>query len=301
MKLLIRDKQAVFAIGLGLVGSAVCQELTRRFTVAASEKLNWSSADDCVKTLQSVLKKHLPKDIEKVDIIWSAGKTGFLAGPDDIKTDMAFFENFNSGFLKAIHQWVKSANIRYLLISSAGGLFEGQTNVGHSSKAETKRPYGELKLAQENWIANHPKIDKHSCLRLSSVYTVSNLSSRLGLIPTIMSRALRQDVVTIFGTEMTLRDYVLDKDIGRYVAANIEKDFPETAFIVDGKPYSILEIKGLIERITGKKVYLKYTLMKTNAANISFSTNVRAAGFKASDLKTNLRVLYDNLSTGNQI
>jgi len=298
MKLLVRNNHAVLVFGLGLVGSAIYTELSTRFRDVASLKLNWSSVDDCRDSINKALSKYLPPGIKRVDIIWSAGKTGFLATQDDVDADLAFFEAFNSALGKTLARRTNQTLKRYILISSAGGLFEGQTNVGKNSLPMTKRPYGDLKLRQETYIKNANWIDESVSLRLSSVYTVTNLKSRMGLIPTIVSRAIRQEFVKIFGTEMTLRDYVLDKDIGKFVSDHIDQPLPEEAFIIDGKPYSILEIKGMIERMMGKKVYLQYTLLKTNASNISFSPNIRAPGFTPSDLRTNLRVLYNNLSAG---
>lgn len=301
MKLLLRNNHAVLIIGLGLVGSAIYSEIKKRYSEIATAKINWSSLADSKAAFAKIIQDHLPRDVSKIDVIWSAGKTGFLATSDEIKTDLLFFKRVNDEIGAILLKLAPDASRRYVLISSAGGLYEGQTNVGLSSPPVTKRPYGDLKLEQENYVRDARWIDQHAILRLSSVYTVSNLSSRLGLIPTIVSRAIRQEFVTIFGTEMTLRDYVLDRDIGKYVADHIDKDMPEEGFIIDGKPYSILEIKGMIEQITGKKVYLRYTLLKSNAANISFSPNIRAANYSPSNLKTNLKILYDNLSAGNQI
>ncbi len=300
MNLLIRNNHAVIIIGLGLVGSAIFEELRKRYNCTARKKLDWSSIDHCSDVINEIFNDDLPNEIDRLDIIWSAGKTGFLATENDIAVDLDLFEKFNALLRDSASQHPKTLKVRYILISSAGGLFEGQTNVGGDSNPNPRRPYGKLKLQQEAYVKIAKWIDTPVCLRLSSVYTVSNLSSRMGLIPTIVSRAIRQNFVTIFGTEMTLRDYVLDEDIGRYVSENIDKPMPEEAFIIDGKPYSILEIKGIIEHIIGKKVYLQYSLQTTNASNISFSPNINARGLNPSNLRTNLRVLYKNLLTGHQ-
>ena len=44
----------------------------------------------------------------------------------------------------------------FFLVSSAGGLFEGQRNVGDRSQPSPMRPYGFLKLRQEKLLQDAP-------------------------------------------------------------------------------------------------------------------------------------------------
>jgi len=298
MKLLRRHNHQVLVLGLGVVGRAIFGELKKQYVVNASGKLNWSSLSDCKQTLTNFIADHISKDSEQIDIIWSAGKSGFSASAEEADQDLRFFEAIVDFLSEKIREQAVSARQRFILISSAGGLFEGQTGISSNSEPDPKRPYGWLKLQQEAVINSHGYFDEIALVRLSSVYTISNLSSRMGLIPTMVSKAIRQDSISIYGTETTLRDYVLDEDIGRYVVGMLSDELPGTVFVIDGKPYSIAEIKNLLESISGKKVYLKYALLKSNAANMSFSQSLRARGFKPSNLPTNLRLLYFNLLSG---
>lgn len=298
MKLLQKDNHAVLIFGLGVVGFAIFEQVKKGYSEIAGEKLNWASLEDCKDQIDVFCKTHFSKDIEQVDIIWSAGNTLFSADKQQTDADLKFFKALNLALSKTLRKLLGNKTLRYILISSAGGLFEGQTSISASSKPAPKRPYAELKLAQEDHIKAAKWIDEYAIVRLSSVYTISNLRSRMGLIPIMVSKAIKQEFISIYGTEMTIRDYVLDTDIGRYIAGLLGKPLPETVFVVDGKPHSIVEIKNMVEAITQKKVYLKYTLMKSNAENNSYARHVRADGFEPSDLATNIRLLYYNLLAG---
>jgi len=298
MKLLRRHNHLVLIIGLGVVGKAIYEQLLSRYDEDASTKLNWSSLKDCQTTTKRLLAENVSSETQQIDIIWSAGKTGFGASQEEADHDLGFFKTFVGFLSKLVRKRAKQSKIRFVLIGSAGGLFEGQTGISRSSVPDPQRPYGQLKLEQEEYIKSIDIFDEHALVRLSSVYSVTNLKSRMGLIPTMVSKSIRQEFMSIYGTEMTLRDYVLDSDIGRYVVEMLDHPLPGTVFVIDGKSYSILEIKNMLETVSGKKVYLNYALLKSNAANMSFSQDIRAKGFNPSNLATNIRLLHLNLLSG---
>lgn len=301
MKLLQKNNHIVLIFGLGVVGWSIFDHIRKDFHEVASDKLDWSALENCQKTVKAFCKKELPKSAKTVDVIWSAGNTLFSVGEEQAGLDLSFFKKFTALLEKNLTANLPDAKKRYIMLSSAGGLFEGQTSITARSKLEPQRPYADLKLKQEEHIEAQSWLDEYAIVRLSSVYSISNLRSRMGLIPTMVNKSIRQEFLSIYGTEMTLRDYVLDDDIGRYVARIIHKPLPKKVFVVDGKPYSILEIKNMVEAITQKKVYLNYTLMKSNAANNSYSKQIRAEGFEPSDLATNIRLLYYNLLAGSTL
>lgn len=296
MHLYQNKKQYILIFGLGLVGKAISNELGKSLELKAARKLNWTSLTDCQKTISEILDTFFKDHINKLTIIWSAGKAGFSATEDQITHDLEFYRLLHDFMGPEVKERFSDCKIDYRLISSAGGLFEGQTAINQESVVEVQRPYGRLKLEQERYIASAEWVDFYSNIRLSSVYTISNTSGRLGLIPTIMKQAIQQKEITVFGAETTLRDYVLDLDIARYVSDHIDaENLPKEVFLIDGKPSTIQEIKIMIERIIGRKIYLKYKLEKTNSSHISYSPNIKPKGFNTSELNANLRLLYNQL------
>lgn len=298
MKLLQKHNHAVLIFGLGLVGRGIFNQLNKDFDVVAGGKLEWGSIEKCQDSVETLCKEMLSPETRNIDIIWSAGNTLFSVDAVRAKADLEFFRTLTNSLGKSLNSYLPKARKRYVLISSAGGLFEGQTGIKSGAVPRPIRPYGELKLSQEVFIKNQMWIDEYSLVRLSSVYSITNLNSRMGLVPIMMTKAIRQEVLTVYGSEMTLRDYVLDQDVGRYIAKIIRGALPEMVFIVDGKPYSILELKNMVEAITRKKVYLNYTLSTSNAANNSYSNTIRASGFEPTDMASNIRILYHNLLSG---
>jgi len=298
MHLYQNKSHSVLIIGLGLVGKAISIEMAKKFTLVETKKLKWSSLDSCTETVNQIINSdHLTQELKKLTIIWSAGKTGFQATEEDINHDLSFFKELNNCLGIHVRNRFPDSTVVYQLISSAGGLFEGQVAINAESKHQPLRPYGILKLEQENYISSLDWINQHSSIRLSSVYTISNFSGRLGLIPTIMKQAVKQKEVSVYGSESTLRDYVLDEDIARFVISQLEKEeLAKEVFLVNGKPSSIQEIKIMIERIIGRKIYLKYNLQQTNSKHISFLPNIKPKGFNTSGLNANLRLLYNKIS-----
>ena len=71
------------------------------------------------------------------------------------------------------------------MISSAGGLFEGQTFCDARSAPTPQRPYGEGKLNQEQLAWGRKGDAKIHIFRPSSVYGVSP-SGRIGLVTALI-------------------------------------------------------------------------------------------------------------------
>ena len=69
----------------------------------------------------------------------------------------------------------------------------------------------------------------------------------------------------------------------------------DIAYLIDGKPSSLTEIRHMVERVLGKKLYLKYSLQKNNATDITFSSHLRSPLFRSSTLYTNIKMLHQNL------
>ncbi len=289
--------QCVILIGLGLVGKAIANQLDSNYYCLDKIKLNWNLFESNLPELNDLYSKAV-KTRGNIHIIWSAGKAGFNSGVEEINLEFSFFESMHSLFHQIYIELQSESKISYSLISSAGALFEGQTLITRDHAESGKRPYADLKLKQEEYIKTRHWIELFYILRLSSVYSRDNLSGRLGLIATVMYNGLHNKEVTIFGSETTLRDYVLDFDIGRYVYEIVSNQIELTSgiyYLISGKPSSIKEISELVQRIIGKKLYLKYQLKGSNSLNITFSKRIKAPSFVTSHLHPNLKVLYTKL------
>src|SRR5256885_1733395 len=84
-------------------------------------------------------------------------------------------------------------------VGLVGGLFEGQRHIERDSVPEPRRPYGELKLRQEQLLASSSAPLVRCVYRLTSVYGHAHTRRRQGLIPTLVVNGLRHRVSTIVG------------------------------------------------------------------------------------------------------
>ncbi|MBK7984877.1 MAG: hypothetical protein IPK09_14855 [Candidatus Competibacteraceae bacterium] len=297
-----------FIFGLGLIGRSIVSSLINPTVPLHKLEFPYSWIDfQAQKTHQKSIIKYLLKfkksvdqsKINNVNFIWSAGVSAFSAKSEELHKELISFKN-TIDFFEAIRTIFNKANFSFHLISSAGGLFEGQCNVNENNTPNPLRPYGLFKLEQENFLISKDLDSKVFIYRPSSVYGYSDLaSSRLGLINVLIQHAVRYKVSTIYAAMHTLRDYVLVNDIGRFIANNISSpSLSHKIFVLaTGRSSTILEIIRKIETIVGRKLYIRYIANDVNSANNSYSYKILPDGFNPTDIDTGIRKIYIN-STG---
>jgi len=296
----INNKTCVILhFGIGLVGKAIKNSIIRlaKPDTVCDVPFLWNKQEEALQQLEVILKKAeglIGNTSVNIYIVWSAGQCGFSASAEETEKEKLFFY----AIANELNTYAQTINhkVYFYLMSSAGGLYENQNYVDTNSQPAPQRPYGFLKLEQENYIrtqkALHVKI-----FRISSVYSKYLPDGRMGLITVMMNNCIKHKISTIFGSANTLRDYILDEDIGIYIAQCIltQADIKNIQFLIAGHPSSILEIKKYIELISKKKSYVNYTILKSNALNICFSPNLVPQKFHPSSLYLNLQLLYLNI------
>src|SRR6185437_6053098 len=177
------------------------------------------------------------------------------------------------------------------LISSAGGLFEGQKHVDRTSVPRPLRPYGHAKLEQERLLSRLPGQTRKIIYRLSSVYGFSGTGTRFGLVNTIIQNSVRRQSSNIFGNLHTIRDYVLVSDIGQFVADRLRHlDLNSHIFsLASGKPTTIFEMLKRMEKIVGRRFFYTFDSVRKNATDMSFSPAILPQFWQPTDLETGLR------------
>ncbi len=190
-----------------------------------------------------------------------------------------------------------AVRISFILLSSAGGLFEGQRYVGPETTPAPLRPYGSLKLAQEQELLNCSAPLARTIVRLTSVYGYIRQGQRRGLIPTLICNGLKQQVSYIYGKMATLRDFVWIEDVVDHLAdlltaAALPGD--SVTILAGDKPTSILEVQSLVERTLGRRIYLACLADTWNSEDITFSPAVCFRGRPGSDLRSTIRKIYQD-------
>jgi len=229
---------------------------------------------------------------DTVDWVWSAGKAGLLASEEECAREFSFFE----AFLDRLFQHRNDCNDRLHLVSSAGGLYEGQRLVTRQTNPAPTKAYGRLKLRMENRALAQFKYCH--IYRPTSVFGAFKPGHRMGLITTLMVNAYRQRPTMVWGAPATLRDYVSAIDIGRFIADSVLSDAKSNStshMLASGKPTSTKEIVHLIQAITQKQLYLQF-VDTTNSADITFATSSHPfPHWQPENLETRVRQIHNLL------
>jgi hypothetical protein len=303
-----KEKHIVVIFGVGLIGTNLMQELFRHsYIIATTLPYSWGEVNNRTNENSAIIRciepliKHgcsFPKSdfSYRIDFVWAAGKGGFRMQEGEILSELSSFLDVISlaiTFSKSNPMW----SVRFHMLSSAGGLFEGQRNVGADSVPCAKRPYGSLKLQQERLLSSCTNMVQF-VYRPSSVFGFAGLNRRLGLIPTLLWNGLNNKVSSIFGSSDTLRDYVWAKDIGRFISNVIlsKTSVAKYFILASGKPTSLFEILRRIERILNKKIYYNY--INDGSGNIehtTFNPNIYPEGWRSQDLNTGIRSVLNSI------
>jgi UDP-glucose 4-epimerase len=206
---------------------------------------------------------------------------------------------------KDILEWARAlppvlpgTRMGFHMLSSAGGLFEGQRFVDGASQPQPRRAYGQAKLEQEELLERLRCDMCAHVYRPSSIYGFSGEGGRSGLVNTLIVNAKRHSVSRIFGGLDTVRDYVLAADIGEFVAKRIlqpEID-SQTFLLASGKPASVSEIVRIASKVIGTPLYLKLDLQPSNASHITFRPSALPEDWRPTDLETGIRLVMRQLS-----
>ena len=297
------EKHIVLIFGVGLLGNAIHQFLVNhgQYTTEILP-FNWADPEQQLLDAEAISSKisnilFQRKDensncLTRISFVWSAGKGGFLSTEavmeQELKSYMCVLNMYDR--LNIIHTDI---SFNFHLVSSAGGMHEGVKFVDDIKAINPCRPYGMLKQEQERVLIRDRTRESYTIYRPASVYGYVGNEGRLGLVPTLFYNCHFNKVTTIYGNINTLRDYVPCQDIGKYISDKIRYGVSATEepikLLASGKPTSILEIKNIVEKITGKKVYLTFRDEGDNSSDITFSPSVIPVEWQCTDIGTGIR------------
>lgn len=278
MRLLHRSSCVDLIFGVGLVGAWVAEAVR---LLPGSQLLQDTTLPTRWDALSSSLKevRASVQTPPRVRVFWCAGKAGFASDLAQCELERHCFETV----LRWAERW--ETQLEFHLVSSAGGLHEGQLLVGSKAEVITTRPYAALKLSQERALQGS-SVKQQFIYRLSSVYGVPVPERRLGLISTLVINALRRKPTLITAEASTLRDFVSAQDAGRFMAQ--EEKAEGLHYLVSGHPLSIWSLQLAVERALRRPVSVVYSIKKDNVASTSFLPSLRPPHWEASSVESNL-------------
>lgn len=284
----------VLLFGVGLVGGPIEEFLLCNGW--RSEQLDYDWSDGAQRAMQRThiaeyivawLTELLGPTEVRLDIVWAAGKNGFDSNAEIMATETALLTEVLELARRLLDQ-IPDAEHSFHLISSAGALFEGQVHIENASQPVPTRAYGVAKLKQERLVAGLPDAIRQMVYRPSSVYGYRP-GARIGLFAALLRGALENRTARIFGLADTLRDYVYNEDIGRFVAERILRSrHRETCLLASGKPTSTFEAIHLIESVTQTRLYLQFDPAPQNALHMSFRPSALPQDWSVTPIRTGI-------------
>jgi hypothetical protein len=304
------DSKIVVLFGTGLLGAAFLKSLHRSmFYKKHYIPSTWNNYELFGQGLDAALSKiiHIVDQYEIIGLktknlafVWCAGKAGFNASEIDYKHELNCFDAVLQ-LASRVYELLKEYEVQFHMISSAGGLFEGQRVIDCATVPKPKRVYGLLKHEQEIRLKCLPVQIGKMIYRPTSVYGYNRDGQRMGLIPILIANGLENRVSTIFGDFSTLRDYVLNEDVGAFIAQNLfTKNMSqnlESYLLGSGKPSSIYEIKHFVERAIGKKIYFKFenNSKTSNSSDITIALSARPEQWAPTSLQNGVRYVKEKI------
>ncbi len=283
----------VLLIGHGLIGSAIRNVLLKRkFNQIIRCEIDWKNVKTFTDQLL-LIKNHLQNNEDSMDVVWAAGKAGFDACSEVMANEYAVFETIICRIVDLFSK--QGIDLNFHFISSAGALFEGQTNVTRASEPTPQRPYAFLKIKQEEFF-HHLINDNTTCniYRLSTVFGYTQPGKRFGLISTMVYNAIKKRETIIDGNYNTMRDYIWVDNVADYIVRRLLKpDYSSNIVtLASCRPMNIFQIHKLIENTFDIRCMIRFVSKPSNFAHNTYSPIVLPSGFKSSPMILNIQKIY---------
>jgi len=267
--------QTVVLFGAGLIGQAVASRIASKSGAPICNlPFDWSDNNTSDKQLEQfrarIVSAGKRSARHKVSFVWSAGAGGFGSAKEVFEQEIAVLNRVLS-LCESVHCLLPDSETSFHLLSSAGGVFEGQRNVGRAALPLALRPYSDAKLVQEGLVRALPTAISTHIYRPSSVYGFCP-GGRLGLPLTLIRNGYQLKTTKISGSPSTLRDYVHVSDVGRFIGDRIVRggSGSGTHILASGKPTSMNEMIRLVERVIDRHLYLQFDSRPTNAQDNTY-------------------------------
>jgi len=289
--------------GTGLVGGSIVHVLERAGWTNTEIPYDWTDAASRAAAAKAIARKidaiaASAAGPVRVSTIWAAGRNGFASTAAQMAEETILLEEVLDQ-ATALQAALPAARHSFHHMSSAGGLFEGQSHVAENTAPAPIRPYGIGKLEQEAIVHRLPETVPAIIYRPSSVYGWRP-GGRYGLFAALIRGALEGRPTRIFGTVNTVRDYVYADDIARFISARILRSVSAgTYLLASAKPTSMYEAIHVTEEIMQAHLLLHYDTSPDNTRNMSFLVSALPAGWHSTPLRLGIshmvRSIRDNL------
>lgn len=292
-------RPVICLFGAGLVGHAIAQSLVALVGCQMRHfPYSWGQPNKQAIEHQAIADFMARNGTEAVHMIWAAGKSGFGSSEADMQIELEEL-SYAIGLQSDLRQALGGPHSIIHLIGSAGGLFEGQSDVGPNTLPHPQRPYGHGKLDQEALVHEAVKGGHFTAARVYRVSTAYGFvpGGRNGLITTLLCNGLLRKETRIIGKPTTLRDYIFVRDIGSLVAKRTAMPLSgfATEYLVSGRPSAMNEVIHIASQTLGTQVYLRYETQTSNDRDIGFLSSCRPVDLITTPLDIGIRQVAQDM------
>lgn len=234
----------------GFVGNNLSYGLSKTHQVFAADQVENNTKQNYTKfditNLDSVKKA-----VNNVDVVINLVAHSLVSSLDSIITNA----QVNIIGLLNVLEACRANNIKKIIFTSASSLIgEPQTcQVSEQHAAKPKTAYGITKLISEHYIRLYHELYglNYVVFRFFNIY---GPHQKNGLIPSLYSRLINNEPITVFGKGDQIRDYVYIEDIIPFFEKSISSNTADNLVINmgTGKRASIKDVIQILSKITGK-------------------------------------------------
>jgi UDP-glucose 4-epimerase len=222
-------------------------------------------------TLLGTLREH------KIDTVMHFAAFAYVG--ESVERPLMYYQN-NVATAVAVLETMREAGVNRFVFSSSCAVYGDPLKVPitEDEKKAPVSPYGRSKLMVEQVLTDYAKANKDFKFASLRYFNASGcaMDGRLGedhdpethLIPVILQAVLGQrEGITVFGTDYptpdgtNIRDYIHVDDLAEAHVLAMEKLDQNPALFANlgtGKGFSVLQIIKTVEKVTGRKVPVKY-------------------------------------------
>lgn len=175
----------------------------------------------------------------------------------DIETNVLFSS-------KLFDSCVKNKIKRVIFISSGGTVYgkEGTSPLSENTPTHPISSYGVQKITIENllYLYNYMYGLDYRIVRLANPYgPFQRPNGILGAVTTFTFKALKDEVITVYGDGSVIRDYIFIDDAVDAILKIANTSLDEKIFnLGSGRGTSLMEVLNIIKKVTGKELKIEF-------------------------------------------
>lgn len=275
-------KKCIVYGGGGFIGSHLCEELlSKGYEVTLFDKKNFSRnnilhIENKLKIIEGDFNNEMDikNSLEGINFVFHLVSSTLPASSNE---NMEY--DVESNLISSIKLFQQCVNFKIEKLSflSSGGTVYGIPEIIPVKENFFSNPicsYGIIKRTIEEYLFLFGKIHdlNYNVFRLSNPYGErQNPHASQGAVAVFIHKIINDETIEIWGDGEVIRDYIYIKDAVTALANSMEVDSPGKVFnLSSGKGYSLNQILGIMKKISGKDIKLKYV----SARNVDVPVSV---------------------------